>query len=221
MKQNNNYVIGITGGIGSGKSLVLSYLENKYNCFVIKADDIGNEVKLKGNVCYKDIVKLLGKDILGEDGEIDKNLMAKKIFDDQLLVKKVNEIIHPAVKKEIKRLISEHSKDKKIFVIEAALLCEADYFSIINELWEINACKDIRINRLMSSRGYSKEKCESIISLQHETDYFKKANDDYIKKTKRKDYYGFTIIKNDLETEDLFKQTDKAMEVIYGRFPNT
>ena len=80
MKPNNAYVLGITGGIGSGKSLALSYLQNKYNCFVIKADDIGNDVKLKGNVCYDDIINLLGEDILKEDGEIDKNIIGLKNF---------------------------------------------------------------------------------------------------------------------------------------------
>ena len=115
MKQNKKYVIGITGGIGSGKSLALSYLQNKYGCFVIKADDIGNEVKLKGNVCFEPIVKLLGKDILGDNGEIVKSFMAEKIFNDPVLVDKVNDIIHPAVRKEIQSLIRANSKDNKIF----------------------------------------------------------------------------------------------------------
>ena len=217
MKQNNNYVLGITGGIGSGKSLALSYLQNKYNCFVIKADDIGNEVKLKGNACYKAIVKLLGKEILSEDKEIDKNLMAEKIFADSELVEKVNSIIHPAVRKKIEDLIKVNSKEYKIFVIEAALLCEADYFSLLNELWEINASKETRIERLMSSRGYSLEKCESIIGLQHCSDFYENANDEYLKKTERKDYYGLKIINNDSAPEDLYDQIDKAMEEINGR----
>ena len=217
MKQNNNYVLGITGGIGSGKSLALSYLQNKYNCFVIKADDIGNEVKLKGNACYKAIVKLLGKEILGDDSEIDKNLMAEKIFADSELVEKVNGIIHPAVRKEIENLIKVNTKEYKIFVIEAALLCEEDYFSLLNELWEINASKETRIERLMSSRGYSLEKCESIIGLQHCSDFYENANDEYLKKTERKDYYGLKIINNDSTPEDLYDQIDKAMEEINGR----
>lgn len=217
MKQNN-YVIGITGGIGSGKSLALSYLQNKYNCFVIKADDIGNEVKLKGNSCYKDIVKLLGKEILGEDKEIDKSLMAEKIFADSELVEKVNDIIHPAVRKEIEKLIKENSKDFKIFVIEAALLVEAGYFSMLNELWEVNASKETRIERLMSSRDYSLEKCESIIAMQHDTVFYENAHNEYIKKAKRKDYYGFKIINNDSTPENLYEQIDKAMEEINGRF---
>ena len=214
----NNYVIGITGGIGSGKSLALSYLQNKYNCFVIKADDIGNEVKLKGNSCYKDIVKLLGKDILGEDKEIDKSLMAEKIFADSRLVEKVNDIIHPAVRKEIEKLIKENSKDFKIFVIEAALLVEAGYFSMLNELWEVNASKETRIERLMSSRDYTLEKCESIIAMQHDTVFYENANNGYLKKTKRKDYFGFKIINNDSTPENLYEQIDKAMEEINGRF---
>ena len=217
MKQNKKYVIGITGGIGSGKSLALSYLQNKYGCFVIKADDIGNEVKLKGNSCFKPVVKLLGKEILGDNGEIDKSIMAEKIFNDPVLVEKVNDIIHPAVKKEIQRLIKENSHNYKIFVIEAALLVEADYFSLLNELWEINADKETRIERLMSSRGYPKEKCDSIIDLQHGTEYFKNASDDYIKKTARKDYYGFKVLKNNLRPDDLYKQIDEAMEENNGR----
>ncbi|MBR6382907.1 MAG: dephospho-CoA kinase [Lachnospiraceae bacterium] len=218
MKQNKYFVLGITGGIGSGKSLALSYLQNKYNCFVIKADDIGNEVKLKGNACYKDIIKLLGKEIVGEDGEIDKNLMAEKIFADSELVEKVNDIIHPAVRKEIESRIKVNSQDHKIFVIEAALLCEADYFSLLNELWEINATKETRIERLMSSRAYSLEKCESIIGLQHCSEFYEKANEEYLKKTKRKDYFGLKIINNDSTPEDLYEQIDKAMEEINGRF---
>ena len=217
MKQNKIYVLGITGGIGSGKSLALSYLQNKYNCFVIKADDIGNEVKLKGNACYKAIVKLLGKEILGDDKEIDKNLMAEKIFADSDLVEKVNDIIHPAVRKEIEHRIKVNSGDYKIFVIEAALLCEADYFSLLNELWEINATKETRIERLMSSRGYSFEKCESIIGLQHCTEFYENANKEYQDKAERKDYYGLKIINNDSTPEDLYNQIDNAMEEINGR----
>ncbi|MBP5529711.1 MAG: dephospho-CoA kinase [Lachnospiraceae bacterium] len=218
MKQNKYYVLGITGGIGSGKSLALSYLQNKYNCFVIKADDIGNEVKLKGNPCYKDIVKLLGKEILGSDKEIDKNLMAEKIFADSDLVENVNDIIHPAVRKEIEHMIKANSKEYKLFVIEAALLCEADYFSLLNELWEINASKETRIERLMSSRGYSREKCESIIELQHCTDFYENASSEYLKKTDRKDYFGFKVIHNDSAPDDLYCEIDKAMEEINGRF---
>ena len=218
MKQNKKYVIGITGGIGSGKSLALLYLQNKYGCFVIKADDIGNEVKLKGNVCFEPIVKLLGKDILGDNGEIVKSFMAEKIFNDPVLVDKVNDIIHPAVRKEIQSLIRANSKDNKIFVIEAALLVEADYFSLLNELWEINADKETRIERLISSRGYPREKCESIIDLQHGTEYFKNASDEYIKKTARKDYYGFKVLNNNLTPDDLYKQIDEKMEEINGRF---
>ena len=217
MKQNKAYTIGITGGVGSGKSLALEYLKDKYNCYIIKADDIGNEVKFKGNACYEPIVKLLGEDILGEDGEIIKNKMAEKIFSDKDLIEKVNGIIHPAVREEIVKRIKDNSNEYKIFVIEAALLVEANYFDDLNELWEVFAEKDIRIERLMKQRNYSLEKCENIIGSQHDTLYYVVADEEYQKSSNRDDYYGFKMIFNNSSEEELFMQIDIAMEEINER----
>ena len=72
--------IGITGGVGAGKSLVLDYIKKHYRAKVYLADEIANTLKLPGNLCYQDIVSLLGEDVLCEDKTIDKNKMAEKIF---------------------------------------------------------------------------------------------------------------------------------------------
>ena len=72
--------IGITGGVGAGKSLVLDYIKKHYRAKVYLADEIANTLKLPGNLCYRDIVSLLGEDVLCEDKTIDKNKMAEKIF---------------------------------------------------------------------------------------------------------------------------------------------
>ena len=77
------YVIGITGGVGAGKSAVLSILKEDVPCEIIRADDIANELKLKGHQCYDKIVDLLGEEILGADGEIDRNLMSMIVFEDE------------------------------------------------------------------------------------------------------------------------------------------
>ena len=217
MKQNKSYIIGITGGIGSGKSLVLDYLKDKYNCLIIKADDIGNEVKRKGRECYEPVVSLLGKDILGEDGEIVKSRMADKIFADEKLVDKVNAIIHPVVKNVIcKQILLDRGKHKFI-VIEAALLIEASYFDLFDEIWVVDADKDVRIKRLMESRGYSLEKCESIIAKQNDLDYYCLQSDIYMNENPDSDYYGIRIVPNNSNIEDLYDVTDKVMEEINGR----
>ena len=217
MKQNKSYIIGITGGIGSGKSLVLDYLKDKYDCLIIKADDIGNEVKLKGRECYEPVVSLLGKDILGEDGEIVKSRMADKIFACEKLVDKVNAIIHPAVKNVIcKQILLDRGKHKFI-VVEAALLIEASYFDLFDEIWVVDADKDVRIKRLMESRGYSLEKCESIIAKQNDLDYYCLQSDIYMNENPDSDYYGIRIVPNNSNIEDLYDVTDKVMEEINGR----
>ena len=79
-------VIGITGGIGAGKSQVLQYIKQHYDCRIILADDVGNEVKLPGKNCYKQLVELLGNDILDVNGFIVKEKMAAKIFSDVSLL---------------------------------------------------------------------------------------------------------------------------------------
>ena len=217
MKQNKSYIIGITGGIGSGKSLVLDYLKDKYDCLIIKADDIGNEVKLKGRECYEPVVSLLGKDILSEDGEIVKSRMADKIFADEKLVDKVNAIIHPVVKNVIcKQILLDRGKHKFI-VVEAALLIEASYFDLFDEIWVVDADKDVRIKRLMESRGYSLEKCESIIAKQNDLDYYCLQSDIYMNENPDSDYYGIRIVPNNSNIEDLYEVTDKVMEEINGR----
>lgn len=214
MKQNRAFIIGITGGVGSGKSTVIEYLRSKYNAFVIKADDIGNDVKLKGHECYDDLVSLLGENILNTDGEINKSLMAQMIFDDEDLLLKVNNIIHPAVRKIIDKFILDNEYKTDLIVIEAALLVEANYFSILNALWVVETNKAIRIDRLMNTRGYSKDKCLSIINNQHDFDYYYKASDLYQKESDRNDYFGITKICNDYGTNELYQNVDDAMEDI-------
>lgn len=161
-------VIGITGGVGAGKSSVLKALEEHCNCRIILADDVGNKVKEPGQLCYLQIVDLLGKDILKEDSTIDKVKMAEKIFADAWVLKQVNNIIHPAVEAYILNEIRREKENKAIdvFFLEAALLIEAGYVPYLDELWYIFSEKDVRIRRLKESRGYSEEKIEQIMKSQ-------------------------------------------------------
>lgn len=216
MKQNKAKVIGITGGVGCGKSTVLDYLFENYDCLIIKADDIGNEVKLKGHECYDDILNLFGTNILDDNEEIDKKKLALLIFNDDSLLKNVNNIIHPAVRKVIESFIEDNSMSHDYLFIEAALLVEANYFPILDELWYIDSDADIRINRLMNTRGYSKDKCISIINNQHDVMFYRNASSQYIKDNPDSKFRGYREFVNNSDICDLYCLIDKAMEELNG-----
>lgn len=193
-------LIGITGGVGSGKSEVLSYIKNHYNAEVLLADDLANELKLPGNACYQPVIDCLGKQILSEDGTIDKLKMAQAIFASKDALKKINDIIHPAVRLEIMNRIS-YAKEKgkcDFFFLEAALLIEEHYDEVVDELWYIYANENVRVNRLMENRGYTKEKCLSIMQKQLSEQAFKDA-------------CSF-VIDNSYDFEQTKSQIDKKME---------
>lgn len=161
-------VIGITGGVGAGKSEILTYLKERCNCRVIMADRLAETLEEPGQECYRQLVALLGGEILRADGRIDRQKMAARIFADSKLLTAVNEIIHPAVKEYILQTIeTEKAADALEYLfIEAALLIEDGYDRIVDELWYIHADVDVRRQRLKDARGYSDEKIDSILKGQ-------------------------------------------------------
>ena len=168
-------LIGITGGVGAGKSQVLSYLASCCRCRILLADEVGNEVKLPGQPCYEQLVELLGKDVLAEDGTIDRGRMAEKIFADAGLLSRVNGIIHPAVRVYI---LQEVEKERSLgnvdfFFLEAALLIEEGYDRVVDELWYIYADEEVRRGRLKESRGYSDAKIDRIFRSQLSEEEFR------------------------------------------------
>ncbi|RKM62719.1 dephospho-CoA kinase [Butyrivibrio sp. XB500-5] len=184
MKQNKlqkgkTNIIGITGGIGAGKTTVLEYIKKNYNCKVVYSDDVANEIKMKGYPAYDELVNLLGKEILGEDGEIDRAKMAKAIFGDEKKLRAVNNILHPAVNTYIINIIDEERLRNRLdFVfVEAALLIENGYEDIVDELWYVYASEDVRRQRLKDSRGYSDEKVTDIFKKQLSDDDFREHCD--------------------------------------------
>lgn len=169
-------VIGITGGVGAGKSKVLEYLEEKYNCQVILADKVAHMLEEKGQKCYEELTSLLGEEILAPDKSIDKQKMAGVIFSDRDLLYKVNNIVHPAVKSYIVKTIEDKRIEGRLdfLFIEAALLIEDGYDVIVDELWYIHSDVDVRRDRLKSTRAYSDEKIDEIIQKQLSEEEFRK-----------------------------------------------
>ena len=157
--------IGITGGVGCGKSTLLSMLEKKKGAKVILADNLGHEVMEPGTECYEQIVALLGSSILDETGHIKREKMAQIIYGDDEKRRQVNEIVHPSVKKEIKERIRMWQAEPLV-VVETALMFESGCDAYCDEVWGIFTDPEIRIDRLLKSRGYSREKSLSIMQKQ-------------------------------------------------------
>lgn len=192
-------IIGITGGVGAGKSQILNYLKENYQAKVIMADEVAHKVKEKGQSCYEPLINLLGKEVLDEAGEIDKKKMAACIFTNKELLLKVNQLIHPAVKTYIRNEITVEKErcSVKFLFIEAALLIEDHYDEICDELWYIYAEDSVRTKRLMESRGYSIEKVQQIMNGQLRDEEFR-------------DNCQF-VIDNSHELLDAFKQIDRKL----------
>jgi dephospho-CoA kinase len=193
-------VIGITGGIGAGKTAVLSYMEKNYNCRILLADEAAHQVKEPGETCYFRLVELLGKEILDEEGRINRQRMAEKIFASPGLLARVNGVIHPAVKERILSVIRRERKASvhDFLVIEAALLIEEGYLDVVDVMWYVHAGEETRRKRLKKSRGYSDEKIDSIMTKQLSEEQFRQ--------------YCQVVIDNDLSFEDTCRQVDQALE---------
>ena len=161
--------IGITGGVGAGKSEILHYLETKDGVKVMLADEIAHELMLPGTECYQKLKDMFSdEDIWNEDGSFDRKKLAAVIFSDEKKRDALNGIVHPAVKKYI-RTVADTERENgvlKILVLEAALLIEEHYDEICDELWYIYTSEENRRERLKLNRGYSDEKIDNIFASQ-------------------------------------------------------
>lgn len=166
-------VIGLMGGVGSGKSTVLNYLQEKYNAYIIQTDIIAKEIMEPGSQAFDEIKKEFPSVIIDE--KIDSTKLAQIVFNDKVALNKLNSITHPATIKESINRIKE-SKNTYV-VVESALLIGTGIETYCDELWFVYCDKETRIKRLIDSRGYSREKAESIILNQMSDEGFKKYSD--------------------------------------------
>ena len=192
-------IIGITGGVGAGKSKVLSYIGEHYSCRIIRADEAAHLLYEKGQVCYNELVAFLGEQILRDDGAIDKAKMAELIFGDESLLAGVNAIVHPAVKRYIiEQIACEHAKKEvDYFFIEAALLIEEHYDEIVDELWYIHSDESVRRERLYRSRQYSEQKVSDIMKDQLSENTFRQ--------------HCQRVILNNSDLEETYQQIQRIM----------
>ncbi len=162
-------VLGLTGGVGAGKSRILDLFSKEYGAQVIQADLVARMLEEPGQPGYTGLVRLFGKEILSLDGTLDRKRFADRIFTNPEACKRVNALIHPLTWNEIKRQIRESTAN--LVVVEAALFDERSR-DVCKYLLYVDTEDEIRVKRLMENRGYTREKCMDIMKNQADRKQF-------------------------------------------------
>lgn len=152
--QNKPFILGLTGNIASGKSYVMAYLA-KRGAKTIDADLVAQQSYLPGKPAYNAIVAHFGKDIIGSDGQIDRNALGKIVFADLAQLQALEAIVHPATINAIATIIDEArtAKNTQLIVIEAVKLFESGMAQQCDATWVTTADNETRLMRLIQGRG--------------------------------------------------------------------
>lgn len=170
-------VIGLTGGVGSGKSYVAHYLEKHGQMELLLADELGHMAMAPGTESFQQIVARFGEQVLCEDGSLNRGKIAEIVFRDSLAMEDLNAIIHPVVKSYIAEYIRERRDRPGTILLESAILYESGCEQLCDEIWYVHVPEELRIGRLSSDRGYTEEKSRSVIARQQPEEFFRKHAD--------------------------------------------
>jgi dephospho-CoA kinase len=171
------FVIGLTGGIGTGKSTVAQVLEAQ-GAPILNADLVGHEVYLPGRPAFHEIVDAFGRDVVGDDGKIDRKKLGAIVFGDPKELAKLNAITHSRMKGMMREKLADLEKaGHAIAVLEAALLLEAKWDDLADEIWVTVTPPDTAAERVAQRSGLAKEQVmERIRSQMSNDDRVKRAN---------------------------------------------
>jgi dephospho-CoA kinase len=199
-------VIGITGGIGSGKSTVTAYLRRKLYS-VCDADEIAREAVRPGEPALKELTATFGKKILNDDGSLNRRALADMVFGDEAKVEALNTILHSDISRRLEVCINRHRthilksrgkmKTLKVAFLTAPLLFEAGLAGRCDETWLITADENIRVRRAAERDGVTEERVRARAAHQ--------LSD--AEKMKRADI----IIENNGSVEELIEQIDRLL----------
>jgi len=187
-------IIGITGSIACGKSLVSNYLQEK-GYTIIDADKIGH-MALENDEVKKQLVNKFGKSIL-KDNEVNRVTLGKLVFENNENLKELNNIIHPQIRKNISEQIQVHKNEKLVFV-DVPLLFEAKFDDLVEKIIVISLDEKIQLERLMNRNSLSKEEALQRIKSQIPV--------------REKEKLGDYVVDNSFTQENTYKQVDRILE---------
>ncbi|MXY92497.1 MAG: dephospho-CoA kinase [Caldilineaceae bacterium SB0664_bin_27] len=196
-------VIGLTGNIATGKSTILNYLMEKC-AFIIDADKLGHRVIEPGGQAYDAVVRTFGREILGEDGAIDRKKLGKIVFSNPIDLGRLEKIVHPKIFDLGKQEIYEN--DSPVIVLEAIKLLEAGLMSTLcDEIWVVTSSLATQLRRLLETRRMEETEARRMIDLQ--PPQAAKVNQ------------ADRVIENDGDLAELHAQLDAIWEDLKQRYP--
>ena len=191
-------VIGVTGGVGAGKSTVLGMLNKMCNCECIMADDVAKSLMQRNGILAEDAIRLFGPEAYTATGELDRSYLAGRIYEDSELRKQWNACVHPATNARIRELVENARADGRDYAfVEAALLIENHYEEFCDELWYVYASPEVRAGRLLSDRGYSGERTRAMDAAMLSDEAFRSHCD--------------RVIDTGISLEETRRQLEKAL----------
>jgi len=195
------FVIGLTGNIATGKSVVRKMLEH-LGAYGIDADALGHRAIAKDAPGYQDVVDTFGKWILAPDGQIDRTKLARVVFSDPDALTQLESIVHPLVRQAVDLLIRRSSQ--KVIVVEAIKLLEGPLREACDTIWVTYAQKQTQISRLTKKRGLSVAVAHQRVNSQPpQSEKVNAAN---------------TVIQNEGSFEETWQQVTKAWKVLFPTF---
>lgn len=157
------YIIGLTGNIATGKSLVAGIL-SELGAEIIDADKLAHEVVQPGTEVYRQVVSIFGKCVIRSDGEIDRVKLGQIVFADPEAMRRLENVIHPAVIARAQEILA--TTKATVVVIEAIKLLEAGMDSICDAIWVVTSPREVQVQRLMEERGLTQQEAELRIDAQ-------------------------------------------------------
>jgi len=174
MKKTKPKIIGLTGPIGSGKNEVCRILRRR-GARVIDADRLGHGLLVPQSDLWKELVKTFGSRILQQGGKVNRKKLGEMVFENPKLLKKLNKIMHPAMRERIKSEI-RNTKSETLIIINAAVLKEMRLVPFVDEVWVVLAKREKRMKRLMN-KGLTKEQAAlRVRSQMSDGEYLKMAD---------------------------------------------
>ncbi len=188
-------VIGLTGGMGSGKSSASNYLSEK-GVSVIDADKISREMVSPGSDALNELVRNFGKEILKHDGTLNRKLLADIVFNDKRKLRMLNLIMHERIVREIKDQLETF--DEKIMVVDAPLLIETGLDKIVDEIWVVDIDENTQMERIKNRDNLSFKE-------------IKKRMESQLSRSER-NRHADVILDNSGNLKDLYRQIDEALK---------
>ena len=191
-------LIGLTGGIASGKSTVLQHLRQA-GYSVIDADKLGHKVLVQRNPGYNKVVKCFGNEILNPDGSVNRTALGRIVFVDAEKLKQLNEISHPIIAEMIQKEFEESVSDSNggIVFLEAALLIEANWYKVCGLIWVVSLDPTVALRRLKERDNLSETEAKLRVGAQLDQE--------------ERLAYADVVLQNEGTTEELFTKTQQAL----------